>query len=509
MIPLINDLQEEKAYLNQLREASLPSLSEKPEIGLNIDFEEYIECKRHLRFDCTPFQELKQYLQSATENEKEEWLRFDMFSPLNRCSNLLRDRHFWEASHDGLTLVVQNDELKKTQLESDQLFEALSQFGDYTISGLLKQTIISPVIRRRIKTALKNHSLEDFEAVLLGAGDSLEDFYDLANTICLCTPPPLTKDNIKKEDIMGLSLDDITRKFASLHSSILKPKDERTKKAFTGFGEIITDLMSENSSIWDAIVYMLTFMKFEIGRISPEEQQILSVFYESPLYPTLSDDCETLATRLIEILGEIPQVPEEKPDEDTTKKESWTPSKYVWPDISFFQTNAKYVRVSNCLELIPEINCFATTQAEYEKFQKFMVAVADIGKIDTITDMEALIQYFTGRKIESAASIIKWDGTGTNARYLVYIVKKITPDRSKKKYTVLKDRSLVCFKGISEDEQDKIQEKENRPANRITELNPAAVCQDFKNMDPRVLVPLAYCYQCFPELEKYKIESNE
>ena len=307
MIPSFNKLQKEKAYLTELHEASLPVLSEKPEIGIAIDFEEYIDCKRHLQFECSLFQELKQYWQGASEEEKVEWLKFDLFRPILRCMNLLRDHHSWEESHDDYTFVVSEDNLKKEQLDSDQLFELLSWYGEDTINGLLKQSITSPVIRRKIRDALKEHKFEAFESALLEAGDSLGGFYEVATIYCSYFPPTPPIDRIEAVDVEKLSPEDLA-KMAKFPTNILKPKDEKTQKMVTGLEGLLSELVS-NNCIWDHIVSLLAFIR--ITTLSVEEQQILSVFYDSPLYPTISDDCDSYVKKLKEVLADKYQVSEE------------------------------------------------------------------------------------------------------------------------------------------------------------------------------------------------------
>jgi hypothetical protein len=183
-------------------------------------------------------------------------------------------------------------------------------------------------------------------------------------------------------------------------------------------------------------------------------------------------------------------------------KPDWVPSDYQWPDRSFFVKDELFVKAPNSITLIDELAHFAKSDEEYERFKKFMVKVAVIGKIDSVPDMEALIQFFTGRKMDNAADVITWYGAGPNARNLVYIVQQIGD--GKEKFKALKNPTLVCFKDITDTEKQTLQPKESS-------VNLAGRIQDFRGMDPELLLSLTGegSYDCFSELNKFKTKTRD
>ena len=133
------------------------------------------------------------------------------------------------------------------------------------------------------------------------------------------------------------------------------------------------------------------------------------------------------------------------------------PYKYKkWPTLKDF-LQKEHLQAYCIRKLQPDVEKDFESEEGYEHFKRFMNQVAEYGGITNDVDMEALLQFVTGRRFDDAGKHLRWDGTLTNARILFYVVQKISADSTRTKFQYLKDDSFTIFSGIDSSEKKKLQ----------------------------------------------------
>lgn len=173
--------------------------------------------------------------------------------------------------------------------------------------------------------------------------------------------------------------------------------------------------------------------KREQGVYLDIEWDVIERILRSPYFPGFFSECEKEAKTL------------------------FIPYKYKkWPTLKDF-LQKEHLQAYCIRELQPDVEKDFESEEGYEHFKRFMNLVAEYGGITNDVDMEALLQFVTGRRFDDAGKHLRWDGTLTNARILFYVVQKISADSTRTKFQYLKDDSFTIFSGIDGSEKKKLQ----------------------------------------------------
>ena len=392
-------------------------------------------------------------------------------------------------------------------LDSDALFDYLKQLEPEVRKAGYKNIGLHSVLQKRIEKTIVEDDLSQFEDILLTHSSETDMLCRFFGRMSNRVPNP------------GFMMDMVTNPKKAYSSHYLNavrefgrsvrhlPKEEKktayAKYAYESVGELVLKYFGVRDEM------------------TPGEIEIFEGMLNNPIFPIFTEGCHEMEKEWLKENqgdGQVLEVPAKTADSESqpnprpqetqmpteemgkAREKDWIPSDYQWPDRSFFVKDERFVKAPKSITLIDEIADFAASDEKYEKFQRFMEKVAVIGKIAKIPDLEALIQYFTGRKMDNAAEKITWSGANHGARYLVYIVQKVA--KGKNKYDVLKFKSLVSFTDISGDDEVAIQKNPK---------NIAGIVQGFKNMDPDILLPLTGedSYDCFSELNQFKTKTAD
>lgn len=173
--------------------------------------------------------------------------------------------------------------------------------------------------------------------------------------------------------------------------------------------------------------------KREQGIYLDIEWDVIERILRSPYFPDFFSECEKEAKTLS------------------------IPYKYKkWPTLKDF-LQKEHLQAYCIRKLQPDVEKDFKSEEGYEHFKRFMNQVAEYGGITNDVDMEALLQFVTGRRFDDAGKHLRWDGTLTNARILFYVVQKISADSTRTKFQYLKDDSFTIFSGIDSSEKKKLQ----------------------------------------------------
>ncbi len=408
------------------------------------------------------------------------------------------------------------DHWLRFRLSVTELFDYLRSLSKYCCWSLIGKIQCPTYSEELLFNAIQNN---DFEAYSEICRTEKLNLFDLSLAAGFLWSPPKPSDNdeeLSNEEfgarfernliVAGTNIDSTNSFFSRLAGRLNEPYCNLDYPHREMVGMIVKELI-------DIIVYYDFFELYEKEAINelldnPEYDDLLAeaqLFYYSRYHE--------LPSRM-KVLIDLDSWEDEDGQETKSNaqpggqvpggdgKPDWVPSDYQWPDRSFFVKDEHFIKAPNSIKLIDELAHFAKSDEEYERFKKFMVKVAVIGKIDSVPDMEALIQFFTGRKMDNAADKLTWYGAGPNARNLVYIVQQIGD--GKEKFKALKNPTLVCFKDITDTEKQTLQPKESS-------VNLAGRIQDFRGMDPELLLSLTGegSYDCFSELNKFKTKTRD
>lgn len=439
---------------------------------------------------------------SSGEEYAESYLQvFVYFYPVFTLP-FLNTIQYWAKTHLRRRIITKNDiDVSAPDIvDSDSLFVLLKKLEPVVRVTGYKNIGLHSVLQKRIESAIIDDNLSLFEEILYDKSSETEllchYFGKLSN--CLSNEDELKAIVDDKQRLQSTNLFEEVRVY--LRSIRHLPEETKNKHIAVFIYGQMRDLVMRYYGVRE--------------EMTPGEKEIFEGLINNPVFPVFAEYCHELEIEWLEknqgeeqeseVLAKTvdseTQAQISAKEMDLDKEKPWTSSDYQWPDRSFFVKDEHFVKASNSITLIGEIADFAESDEKYERFKKFMEKVAVIGKIANVPDMEALIQFFTGRKMENAAEIITWSGANHGARYLVYIVQKVA--KGKNKYDVLKFKSLVCFTDISGDDEVAIQDNPK---------NIAGIVQGFKNMDPDVLLPLTGedSYECFSELNKFKTKTAD
>ena len=485
--------EENQERLNELRKRSEPMFHEWMDC-----FPSWIRWKGKQDVDklAEEYKEFSKWVEETTRSGEEYAESYQevvvFFSPVVILP-FLKTLQYWATTHLHERIITKDDVSVSAPdiVDCDTLFVFLKKLEPIVRVTGYKNIGLHSILLKKIEKAIKEDNLSLFEEILYDKSSETEllcqYFGKLSNSLS-------NEDDFKaivNDKQRLLSLDFFKEVRVYLRSVRHLPKETKNKH----IASFILGQMRD------------PVMKYYDLReeMTPGEKAIFEGLLNNPVFPVFAEYCQDLENEWLEknrgeeIESEVetetidsePQpnhqplqapVSGDETNENTDKQQTWSPSDYKWPEREFFAENKTGIGVRYFVPLLNSIieSDLTGEDGDYERFKKFIIDLAKWGKLKNDSEISALLQYLTGRKFENASEIIHWNGEGTNARTLFYVVRHISAEKKKKKYDALTDPGFTTFGGIADDEKGILQE--NKVEGRVTSLDIANTIQNGKGV---------------------------
>lgn len=444
---IVQRYHKKQEYLRNLRDAAKSCL---PEL---MDY-----------LDDTQLQRIKTLIQSGeislsdfieeSEFERNVVFYYNIAKPLIRTLFLMQEWHSPDIYVD--CSIIDLFYRPEFCLDTTSIYNRLRLKGQTVLTSLLT-TIRNPEVRRLLDSAISEERQQQFETIIKEHGSECETFIKLIemdafhNSIVDIDSAPDDEKAFILKDYLSDLFPSKERMSASRHLTDEEINQiEKYKKEFAASCFVLDEAGSEAwfKRIHENGVFLMATMIYSWAwsPYTEEERNVLKGFINDPICPDFKQECLDAMPQLFGVT--ITDI-----DDDILAPPRYY---YSWPTLKDF-LQKEHLQAYCIRKLQPDVEKDFKSEEGYEHFKRFMNQVAEYGGITNDVNMEALLQFVTGRRFDDAGKHLRWDGTLMNARILFYVVQKISADSTRTKFQYLKDDSFTIFSGIDGSEKKKLQ----------------------------------------------------